>query len=154
MSSDFHFKRVDSSDVDFRELVKLLDKDLTERYGDQQAFFSQFNHLNDTYRAVVVLESETPVGCGAIKKYDENTFEVKRMFVKSTARNKGLGYKILSELEKWAHEMDVKFLILETGINQPEAIHLYKKYGFNDIPNYDQYIGVEESLCMQLKIKK
>ena len=152
MSEQITLKRVDSNDTDFQKLVGLLDKDLNERYEESQAFFSQFNHLTPNYKAVVAYLGEEPVGCGAIKYYDEKTHELKRMFVKGEVRNLGLGFKIVHALEQWAADMGVKTIILETGIKQPEAIHLYRKCGFSIIPNFDQYIGVEESVCMQKHI--
>ncbi|HOY13959.1 MAG TPA: GNAT family N-acetyltransferase [Saprospiraceae bacterium] len=152
MSEQISLKRVDSNDVDFQTLVGLLDKDLNERYEESMAFFSQFNHLSPSYKAIVAYLQDEPVGCGAIKYYDEEKHELKRMFVKQEARNHGLGFKIVAELVQWAKEMGVMTIILETGIKQPEAIHLYRKCGFSIIPNFDQYIGVEESVCMQKQL--
>ncbi|WP_407644578.1 hypothetical protein [Croceimicrobium hydrocarbonivorans] len=40
-------------------------------------------------------------------------------------------------------------MILETGINQPEAIRLYEKNGYQRIPNYPPYEGVETSYCFE-----
>jgi putative acetyltransferase len=39
--------------------------------------------------------------------------------------------------------------VLETGLMQSEAIGLYKKSGYQIIPNYGQYVGVENSLRFQ-----
>ena len=40
----------------------------------------------------------------------------------------------------------------ETGKRQPEAIALYLNGGYEIIPNYGQYAGVENSVCMKKKI--
>ena len=40
-------------------------------------------------------------------------------------------------------------MVLETGLKQPEAIRLYERSGYEKIENYGQYIGVENSVCMQ-----
>ncbi|UKJ06221.1 GNAT family N-acetyltransferase [Solitalea lacus] len=146
--------RTNSENPDFIALVKLLDIDLVERYGEKQAFFSQFNKLDSIKNSVVVYHDDELVACGAFKEYIDqpNTVEIKRMYVSPAYRNQGIAKLILNELEKWAKELNFEHLILETGNKQPEAIRLYEKYGFNYIPNYGQYIGVEESLCMQKKI--
>lgn len=39
--------------------------------------------------------------------------------------------------------------VLETGIRQPEAIALYKRSGYVQIPNYGQYLNVENSVCFE-----
>ena len=96
---------------------------------------------------VVLYENEIPLGCGAIKEFEPGLAEVKRMFTLHEARGKGIASQILNELQNWATELNFKKLILETGVNQPEAIALYKKCGFNRIPNYGQYAGIENSFC-------
>jgi len=141
-------RRTTSEDPDFIELVKLLDADLAIRDGKDHAFFAQYNKI-DSIRHVVVAYSESlPAGCGAIRKYDESTMEVKRMFVKPGYRGKGIARSVLSELEKWTAESGCLYCILETGKRQPEAISLYSSCGYRIIPNYGQYKNVETSVCM------
>jgi len=71
------------------------------------------------------------------------------MFVLPEYRGKGIAISILEGLEKWAKELGFTETVLETGANQPAAINLYKKYGYEIIPNYGQYIGKEASSCMK-----
>jgi GNAT superfamily N-acetyltransferase len=71
------------------------------------------------------------------------------MFVSTSGRGRGIATGILTELEKWAHELSFGKCILETGKKQPEAIGLYKKNGYTLIPNYGQYEGIENSLCFE-----
>ena len=125
--------RTDSENEDFIDLVKHLDADLAERDGDDHAFYDQFNKLDLIKHALVLYDNEIPVGCGAIKEFDQTTLEVKRMFTIPESRGKGFAIKILSELEKWAAEMFYEKCILETGKKQPEAIRLYKKNGYTRI---------------------
>jgi GNAT superfamily N-acetyltransferase len=140
--------RDNSRNQDFSSLVKLLDKDLLNRYGEQQSFFNQFNKVDKINNIVVAYVNDIPVGCGAIKKYNDDCIEMKRMFVKDEYRGKGIAKKILTELETWASELNFRLCILETGKSQPEAIYLYQKVGYTITANYGQYIGVENSVCM------
>ncbi|CAN5592271.1 hypothetical protein BH10BAC5_BH10BAC5_07190 [soil metagenome] len=64
-------------------------------------------------------------------------------------RGKGIAPKILEELEKWAAELGYKKCILETGKNQTEALALYRKSGYKEIPNYEQYVNMRNSLCFE-----
>jgi len=80
--------------------------------------------------------------------------EIKRMFVRPERRGRGIARSILSELETWAGELGFLECILETGLKQPEAIELYRKSGYETIPNYGQYEGVENSVCMRKSILK
>lgn len=145
--------RTNSDDPDFIKLVKSLDADLAKRNGADHPFYAQFNKIDGIKYAVVAYENEEPVGCGAIKEYEPDTMEIKRMYVTPESRGKGIATKILSELENWAAELSFAKCILETGKKQPEAIRLYEKNGYKSIPNYGQYAEVENSLCFEKEMK-
>lgn len=145
-------KRTTSVDADFQNLVRELDKDLAIRDGDEHAYYAQFNKIDTIKHVVVASDNDEPVGCGAIKSFDENSMEVKRMFVPEDERSKGIATIVLKELELWAAELGFTKCVLETGLKQPEAIRLYEKNGYTKIPNYGQYIGMENSVCFEKRI--
>lgn len=146
-------KRTDSNDKEFHSLVEKLDKDLHDRYGALQTFYNRFNAIENLPTVVIAYAEKHPVGCGCFKKFDEGTVEIKRMYVSNEQRGKGIGAALLRELEKWATELQVRSMILETGNNQPEAVHLYKKLGYVVIPNYGQYKSMEKtSICMKKEL--
>jgi len=144
--------RTDSSNPDFVTLVQLLDRDLAVRDGDDHAFYHQFNKIDAIKHVVLACEDDRPVGCGAFKMFASDTVEIKRMYTLPEARGKGTAIRVLAELEAWAAELSYKKCVLETGINQPEAIALYRKCAYRQIPNYGQYAGVETSLCFEKSI--
>src|SRR5690606_23347679 len=112
-----------------------------------------YNKIDEIKYAVVAYEYDKPVSCGAIKEYSPDTMEVKRMYTLPEYRGKKIGTKVLSELENLAAELGFKKCILETGKKQPEAISLYTKNGYNVIPNYGQYAGIENSVCFEKEMK-
>jgi len=139
--------RTDSSDRDFQELVKFLDADLAVRNGEKQAFFNQFNKLDSIKNCIVVYMDDVPAACGAFKKFDDRTVEIKRMYTHPDFRKRGLATVIVKELEAWAKELNYTKAVLETSLKQNEAVSVYEKIGYTRIPNYGQYIGVETSVC-------
>jgi len=145
-------KRTNSDDPDFQALVKKLDHDLAIRDGEEHAFFAQYNKIDMIRYVVLAYENEIAVGCGAIKEFDSETMEVKRMFVEPSFRGRGIASKVLAELEVWTSELNFKKCILETGIKQPEAIGLYKKCGYTQIENYGQYANVTSSVCFEKSV--
>jgi len=145
-------KRTSSEDKDFHELVRLLDKDLLDRYGALQDYYSRFNSIMDLPTVVIAYHEGQPVGCGCFKQFDDGSVEVKRMYVSPDQRGKGIGAALLAELEKWAAELKIASVVLETGNNQPEAVHLYQKMGYTVIPNYGQYSGMATSICMKKEL--
>lgn len=142
-----HLIRTNNHHEDFKLLVIELDKELKIRDGDDHTFYAQYNKSDDIKYVLVAYDQELPIACGAIKEYDQGTMEIKRMFVRPNYRNQGLASLILKSLELWCQELHYTQCILETGINQPEAIRLYEKNNYTKIPNYGPYINVENSLC-------
>jgi len=146
--SELTLIRTDSDHTDFRQLVALLDQDLAVRDGDDHAFYAQFNKVDAIKEVIVAYQNDVPVGCGAIKPFSATEAEVKRMYVHPDYRKRGIAAKIVTELENWATEIGFSATVLETGKKQPEAIALYQKIGYQITPNYGQYIGVDNSVCM------
>ena len=143
------FTRTTSEHPDFKMLVRLLDQDLALRDGDEHGFYHQFNSIEGLKHCIVLHEDSNAIGCGAFKAHHSTTAEVKRRYVLETQRGRGLATKILTNLESWSKEIGYERCVLETGIRQPEAIALYEKNGYKRIPNYGQYIGVENSVCFE-----
>ncbi|MBT8278491.1 MAG: GNAT family N-acetyltransferase [Bacteroidia bacterium] len=144
-----HLVRTNSENQDFIDLVKLLDADLAIRDGDDHAFYDQFNKIDRIKHAIVLYKDSVAVGCGAIKEFEPEVMEVKRMYTLPNYRGQGHATCILTELELWAKELAYKTCILETGKKQPEAIQLYIKNGYLKRPNYGPYLHVENSVCFQ-----
>ncbi len=144
--------RTNSKNQDFIDLVSLLDADLAIKDGDEHSFYDQFNKIDQIKHVIVLYENDQLVGCGAIKEFDPQTTEIKRMYVSEDSRGKGFATMILTELEKWSHELSFKRCVLETGKKQIDAIGLYKKNRYNIIPNYGQYAGKENSICFEKEI--
>ena len=142
-------KRTDETDETFLALVAELDRDLQERDGAEHGFYAQFNKPVGLDGVVVAYVDDIAAGCGAFKRYEDGTAEIKRMYVCPDRRGQRLAAAILSELETWAGEQGFDTCVLETGKRQPEAIALYTREGYELIENFGQYAGVENSVCMK-----
>ena len=142
-------QRTTSDNEDFRLLIPELDRELKSRYEERQAIYDRYNIIENNRNVVIAYKDEMPVGCGCFKKFDDRSVEIKRMFVKPEYRGQKIAASILQELENWAIELNISGTVLETGIKQPEAIHLYRKSGYIVVENYGPYKGLPESICMQ-----
>ncbi|MBV1924473.1 MAG: GNAT family N-acetyltransferase [Flavobacteriaceae bacterium] len=141
--------KTNSENKDFIDLVKLLDADLKIRDGEDHDFYNQYNAIDKLNHVIIAYDNEEAVGCGAFKKMDEDTVEIKRMYVNPYHRGKKIATKVLVGLELWIQESGFKRVLLETGIRMPEAIGLYKKCGYQVIENYGQYKEMDTSVCFQ-----
>lgn len=144
--------RTNSDNKDFQALAAELEAELAIRDGENHVFLAQLNKIHTLDHVVVAYSGDEPVGCGAIREYSGDSMEVKRMYVPSAQRRKGIASLLLGELERWCVELGFTNCVLETGRNQPEAIGFYQQHNFQTIPNFGQYIDVANSVCFEKRL--
>jgi GNAT superfamily N-acetyltransferase len=137
---------------DARRLVGALDEHLASRYAPEQRFGPHLKaeHVAPGVGTFVIARADgQAVGCGALRRRDASTVEVKRMYVEPEMRGRGVASGILDHLEAAARSMGAERLVLETGIYQEEAIGLYRGAGFKAIDCFEEYAGVPTSVCFE-----
>ncbi len=137
-----------------KQLMAELTAELEGRYdGTAEVDVTRMPELHnvssDDVQFVIAWLDGQAVGCGAIRPIDAQATEVKRMYVRPSARGKGVSRQILTQLESLAQESGFNKTRLETGLNQPEAIGLYESAGYTRIPCYGVYAQNPESVCYE-----
>lgn len=98
---------------------------------------------------LIVYQNGVPVGCGALRRIDAETAELKRMYVVPAVRGTGLGRRLVAALEVEARTLGIRRLVLETGIHQAAALALYRATGFQSIPLFGEYcLSPDTSVCL------
>jgi GNAT superfamily N-acetyltransferase len=101
---------------------------------------------------LVVRDGERAVACGGIARFDDGRAELKRMYVVPDRRGRGLGRRLLAELESEARRLGYRGLVLETGDRQQEAVGLYESFGYERMPCYPPYDSRALSLCFEKRL--
>jgi len=141
---NYKVERTNTENSNFRALEKKLDEELCKIYGELPS-----NNIVKDLKTIIIYDAEEPIASGCLKFIDDNLIEVKRVFVSSEHRSKGISKIVMKELEKWASESNIDILILQTGIKQKVAINLYKTIGYVTIDNYGPYVNDVYSVCMR-----
>ena len=136
-------------------MIAALNAELTALYPEEGA-----NHFRLDLEEVAVGRGAflvadyrgDPVGCGALRRLDAYTAEIKRMYVEPTARGLGVGRAMLGALESEARDLKVDRIVLETGERQLDAVALYERSGFRRIPAFGEYVGSPLSVCMEKRL--
>lgn len=141
----------DGMDKRFNTLCSELDDFLNNAVGneEQEEKYNKYNGTSEIHDVVLIIDKGNPIACGAFKEYDNDSVEIKRVFVKEDCRKLGLGKQIMNLLEDRAKEKGYKKLVLETGKPLKAAQNMYKNIGFKIIPNYGQYKNLTNSVCME-----
>ena len=105
--------------------------------------------IDSAARFVVAVVDGEAVGCGAIQPVDDQTVELKRMYVRPAHRGNGIARRMLAALEDLAAGSHYRVVRLEAGIWQPDAIRLYESSGYRPVPAYGPYAGNPYSRCYE-----
>jgi putative acetyltransferase len=122
----------------------------------QSLYPAESNHLVDVdslaqhqVHFFVAREQGQALGCGAFVLGSDGQAEMKRVFVDPVARGKGVARAIMEVMEREAARLGVTLMQLETGIKQPEAIALYRKFGYVERGPFGSYKPDPLSLFME-----
>ncbi|WP_291034775.1 GNAT family N-acetyltransferase [Dyadobacter sp. 50-39] len=140
--------RTTSDNPDFQRLTGELDDELCRIYNTNKEDYEEYNRITGLPTVVLAYEDGAAIACGCFKPFDAQRIELKRMFVNPAFRGKGIASAMVRELENWARELGYPTVILETGKGQPEAIALYRKLGYADIPHFGEFPEESRSVCL------
>lgn len=146
--------RTHSENPDFQDLTSQLDDELCSIYNTRKEDYEEYNRITGLPTVILAYENGTVIACGCFKAHSPSTIELKRMFVIPAFRGKGIASRMVHELEKWAQEQAYQNAILETGTGQPQAIALYRKLGYTDIPHFGEFPEESRSVCLGKELEK
>jgi putative acetyltransferase len=89
------------------------------------------------------------VACGGLRRLDQASAEIKRMYVVPDQRGNGVATAVLRGLEAAAAQRGWTTLRLETGTEQPDAQRFYRREGYHEIPLFGHYVGSTLSVCFE-----
>ncbi|MBD0840770.1 MULTISPECIES: GNAT family N-acetyltransferase [unclassified Streptomyces] len=152
-----HIRRVSFDHPDAVKLDAEVQAEYHERYGDggdaTELAPADFEPPNGVY-LVAYDELGRAVATGGWRRQDHNgegnedgDAELKRMFVIKEMRGLGLARRLLAALEDDARAAGRTRMVLETGVQQPEAIGLYTSSGYEPCTKFGYYRFHELSRC-------
>jgi GNAT superfamily N-acetyltransferase len=137
----------DSGNKDFLSLAAQLESELYARDGDMAEENAALNKIGHLPNVALLFLHGRAIACGGFVEYDHESVELKRMYVIPAGRNRNFASMILHALESAARQQGYKYCILETGLNQPEAIAFYQKYKYRETAKFGKYKDSLNSVC-------
>ena len=132
-----------STDADFTQARALFEEYAAGLAIDLcfQGFSQELDTLSRMYgppRGVLLLADieGVPAGCAAVRRLDEVTCELKRVYVRPEFRGTGMGRRLTETAMRAAREMGYTSIRLDTLPEMATAQRIYEHLGFRDIPAY------------------
>ena len=121
-----------------------------QHYGDEaQNPFEKYAPPQG--RLYIALWDDAPVGCVALRKLDEKVCEMKRLYVRPGNRGRRIGGALVERALAEARAIGYRQMRLDTFPFMADAIRLYRRYGFYEIPRYNDN-PAPSALFMQLDL--
>jgi GNAT superfamily N-acetyltransferase len=134
----FEVRRYDDPDVS--AAIAQLQLEYVRRYGSEDvAAVDPLEFAAPDGLFLVCLVDGSIAAMGGWRRHDEDCVEIKRMYVPERLRRRGLARAILAELERRAAEAGYRRVVLNTGLEQPEAVAMYETAGYSSIPGFGHY---------------
>jgi putative acetyltransferase len=138
---------------DVIRLIEALDAQMTALYPAESNHLLDVAALSDpAVTFLVVRDGDDAIGCGAILSDPRGWGEIKRMYLRPDQRGRGIGRRVLAELEKIARDAGRHLLRLETGIHNTEALALYRRAGFIACSPFGDYAPDPLSVFMEKRV--
>ena len=86
---------------------------------------------------LAALDDDKLIGTGAIRKLNDCTAELKRVWLLEAYQGRGIGFQLVKQLLDFASVQSYQRVRLQTSYQQKRALALYKRVGFAEIPCYN-----------------
>lgn len=122
-----------------KEHLKTLNYEWLEEYfhveeGDKASLSDPQGQIIDKGGFIFFAKyGEEIVGTASLLKKTNEIFELGKMAVSKNSRGLGIGNQLVEHCIEFAKQQDIRELILYSNTKLGPAIHLYKKYGFEEI---------------------
>lgn len=121
----------------FREYEDKMGLDLCFQGFEAELASLPGNYAEPNGRLLIATSDGQVAGCVALKKVDQETCEMKRLYVREEFRGQGIGMALIERLIKDSREIGYKRLRLDTFPPiMGKAVELYRSYGFREIDPY------------------
>ncbi|WP_424493952.1 GNAT family N-acetyltransferase [Salinimicrobium sp. GXAS 041] len=108
--------------------------------------------INEGGNIFFVKEVNKILGTVALMKIEEGVFELTKMAVTPEAQGKKIGQKLMDYTIQYAREQGWQTLIIYSNRKLENAIHIYRKYGFEEIPIEDNNPYARGDIKMKLEL--
>lgn len=138
---------------EMRALIAELNAALLALTPPEHCYHMTAEQMADPDTTVFVAREEgRAIACGALRRHGAGVGEVKRMYTRPEFQGRGIGGKILGEVEALARREGIAHLVLETGDRHPAAWRVYERGGFTrcgavlDYPDSEWSVFYEKRL--------
>ena len=143
--------------------IKIV-RELFQEYSDSLGFDLCFQNFKQELESLpgeysppagsllLAVSGEGAAGCVALRRIDNSTCEMKRLYVRPAFRGRGVGGELCRRIIAAGLELGYSSMRLDTLSSMPAALELYRSMGFREIEQY-RYNPIEGAVFMELRLE-
>jgi ribosomal protein S18 acetylase RimI-like enzyme len=136
----------------FEEYAASLEVDLGFQDFDRELRELPGEYAPPVGRILLALDGDEPAGCVALRSYEPEVCEMKRLYVRPSFQGSGLGRRLAEAIVEAARDAGYRFMRLDTMPSMQAARGLYRSLGFEEIEAY-RHNPVHGTTFFQLDLK-
>jgi ribosomal protein S18 acetylase RimI-like enzyme len=135
----------------FVEYARSLGFDLCFQGFDQELEELPWEYAPPDGRLILATWDGEAAGCVALRKLEEGICEMKRLYVRTELRGKGIGRALSEAVVEEARAMGYHAMRLDTIASMVEALGIYRSQGFVEIEPY-RYNPIHDCVYLELAL--
>ncbi|TGL26003.1 GNAT family N-acetyltransferase [Leptospira yanagawae] len=157
MDQNFTIQLVTEPNAHSQQCIDSLWEEIQTRYGFQAPnpmAFSDFIPPKGRFFIAIDHKTNDVLGSAAYSMFNESQCELDAVYVFPRFRKRKIATALLGAIEKQAGLDGFTFMKLRAGNPQPEALQLYKNFGFKEIPRFGKWISDPSAVCFEKNIHR
>ena len=119
----------DFTDRCFKELGKKFEP------SGRHSFYNSIESAFEVFYCLI--DNDNVIGTVALKRFDDDSAELKALYLDSEYRGKGFGSMMINKVIEEARSLGYKSIVLDSMSQYKDALRLYEKAGFKSIEKYN-----------------
>lgn len=151
---DIQYKWTDGTDSDFQVFYQITEDFYSSLVGGEskRSGFVPYNASAEIPDVIIASQDGKAVGCAGLKKYDDKSTEIKRVWVQPGYRGHHIANEMMTLAENKARHQGFERVILQTRPQMTEAVKMYESRGYSLIENYPPYDKLAGAVCYAKKL--
>lgn len=138
-------QRIFEPEKTVQEFYDILEEE--DELHDVEDYLHSYNQSRGLF--LVVMDDDKLVGTGGVRQLEQDTAELKRLWLLEEYHGQKIGYRVVAQLLDFSRSHGYKKVRLQTSQRQERAIRFYTQYGFYRIPSYRKSM---DNISMEIEL--